>query len=85
MSSINYDLTLIRGFVFDVDGVLSPSVIPMSEEGEPLRKANIKDGYVLQLAAKLGYKLAIITGEYGSDTKQIHRPRFQGHIPESLT
>ena len=62
MSSINYDLKLIRGFVFDVDGVLSPSVIPMSEEGEPMRKANIKDGYVLQLAAKLGYKLAIITG-----------------------
>ena len=62
MSGINYDLTKIRGFAFDVDGVLSPSVIPMSENGEPLRMANIKDGYALQLAAKLGYKLAIITG-----------------------
>ena len=29
MSGINYDLTKIRGFAFDVDGVLSPSVIPM--------------------------------------------------------
>ena len=28
MSGINYDLTKIRGFAFDVDGVLSPSVIP---------------------------------------------------------
>lgn len=62
MSSINYDLTKIKGFAFDVDGVLSPSVIPMSETGEPLRMANIKDGYVLQLAVKLGYDLAIITG-----------------------
>lgn len=62
MSGINYDLTKIKGFAFDVDGVLSPSVMPMSAEGEPLRMANIKDGYALQLAAKLGYKLAIITG-----------------------
>lgn len=62
MSRINYDLSQIRGFVFDVDGVLSPSVIPMSSEGEPMRMANIKDGYVIQLAAKLGYHMAIITG-----------------------
>lgn len=62
MSGINYDLTKIKGFVFDVDGVLSPSVIPMSKDGEPLRMANIKDGYALQLAAKLGYEMAIITG-----------------------
>ncbi len=62
MSSINYDLKIIKGFAFDVDGVLSPSVIPMSENGDPMRMANIKDGYALQLAAKLGYKIAIITG-----------------------
>lgn len=62
MSGINYDLSKIKGFVFDVDGVLSPSVIPMSEDGEPMRMANIKDGYALQLAAKYDYKMAIITG-----------------------
>ena len=62
MIAINYDLTRIKAFVFDVDGVLSPSVIPMSTDGEPLRMANIKDGYALQLASKLGYKMAIITG-----------------------
>ena len=62
MSGIYYDLKKIKAFAFDVDGVLSPSVIPMSPEGEPLRMANIKDGYVLQLAVKLGYKIAIITG-----------------------
>lgn len=62
MSGINYDLSKIRGFVFDVDGVLSPSTIPMSESGEPMRMVNIKDGYALQLAVKQGYHLAIITG-----------------------
>lgn len=62
MSSINYDLSKIRAFAFDVDGVLSPSTIPMSPEGEPLRMVNIKDGYAIQLAVKMGYHVAIISG-----------------------
>lgn len=62
MSRIDYDLTKIRGIVFDVDGVLSPSTIPMNDEGVPQRMANIKDGYALQLAVKQGYHIAIITG-----------------------
>ncbi len=62
MSSIPYDLKKIRAFVFDVDGVLSPSTIPLSSDGEPLRMVNIKDGYALQLAIKYGYEIAIITG-----------------------
>ncbi len=74
MSSINYDLTKIRGVAFDVDGVLSPSTIPMSAAGEPLRMVNIKDGYALQLAVKCGLKLAIITG---GDSKAV-KVRFNG-------
>ena len=62
MSSIYYDLTKIRGIAFDVDGVLSPSTIPLSLEGEPLRMVSIKDGYAIQLAVKRGLHLAIITG-----------------------
>lgn len=62
MSGINYDLRKIKGIAFDVDGVLSPSTIPMSENGDPLRMVNIKDGYALQLAVKCGLKIAIITG-----------------------
>lgn len=64
MSSINYDLTKIKAFIFDVDGVLSSDCIPMDENGEPMRTVNIKDGYALQLAVKLGYQIAIITGAY---------------------
>lgn len=62
MSGINYDLRKIKGVAFDIDGVLSPSTIPMSADGEPMRMVNIKDGYALQLAVKCGLKIAIITG-----------------------
>ena len=62
MSAINYDLKKIKTFAFDVDGVLSPSTIPLSKEGEPTLMVNIKDGYALQLAVKYGFKIAIITG-----------------------
>lgn len=62
MSSIYYDLKKIKGIAFDVDGVLSTSTIPLSEQGEPLRMISTKDGYALQLAVKRGLNLAIITG-----------------------
>lgn len=72
MSSINYDLTKIKAFIFDVDGVLSPDSIPLSSEGEPLRMVNIKDGFAINLARKNGYGVAIITG---GDTEAV-RLRF---------
>jgi len=59
---INYDLTKIKAIMLDVDGVLSQSTINMNPEGIPERTVNIKDGYVLQLAVKLGYIIAIVTG-----------------------
>ncbi len=59
---INYDLTRIKAVMLDVDGVLSRETITMDEDGVPRRTANIKDGYIIQLAVKLGLKIAIITG-----------------------
>ena len=70
MSKTNYDLTQIKAFVFDVDGVLSPSTVPIYSNGEPCRMMNVKDGYALQLAVKLGYKIAIITGAKSDLIKQ---------------
>lgn len=64
MSKIDYDLSKIRAFVFDVDGVLSPATVPMGADGMPMRMVNVKDGYAIQLAVKHGYKFAIITGGY---------------------
>lgn len=62
MSKINYDLSLIKGIAFDIDGVLAPSTCPMGPDGVPLRMVNTKDGYALQLAVKKGIKMAIISG-----------------------
>jgi 3-deoxy-D-manno-octulosonate 8-phosphate phosphatase (KDO 8-P phosphatase) len=59
---INYDLQKIRAIIFDVDGVLSQETIVLSAEGEPLRTVNIKDGYAIQLAQKMGLRIVILTG-----------------------
>lgn len=55
-------LPQIKCFIFDVDGVLSTNIVQLMPNEEPIRTANIKDGYALQLAAKKGYRLVIITG-----------------------
>jgi 3-deoxy-D-manno-octulosonate 8-phosphate phosphatase (KDO 8-P phosphatase) len=61
---IRYDLKKIKAFIFDVDGVLSSSKIPLATDGTPMRTVNIKDGYALQLAVKKGFEVGIITGGY---------------------
>ena len=59
---INYDLSKIRAIIFDIDGVLSAETITLGADGLPLRTVNIKDGYAIQLAVKLGLHIAIMTG-----------------------
>lgn len=59
---INYDLKKIKMIIFDVDGVLSSETITLHLSGDPLRTVNIKDGYAIQLAIKMGLHVAIITG-----------------------
>lgn len=59
---IKKDISNIKALVFDVDGVLSESTISMNDEGQPLRTLNVKDGYAIQLAVKLGFVVAIISG-----------------------
>lgn len=59
---INYDLRKIKAVIFDVDGVLSTETITLHPTGEPLRTVNIKDGYAIQLAQKLGLRVVILTG-----------------------
>ena len=59
---INYDLQKIRTVIFDLDGVLSAETITLATDGIPLRTVNIKDGYAIQLAMKMGLRVAIISG-----------------------
>ena len=51
-----------RTFVLDVDGVLTDGSLLATEDGQLLRKMNIKDGYAIQLAIKKGYKVWILSG-----------------------
>src|SRR5215210_3508606 len=53
---------LIKTFVFDVDGVLTDGTLLIFDDGQMVRKMNIKDGYALQLALKRGYRVVIISG-----------------------
>ena len=71
---INYDLSKIKAFCFDVDGVLSGNLVMLSDNEQPHRTANIKDGYALHHAARLGYPMAIITGGKSLAVRQ----RYEG-------
>jgi 3-deoxy-D-manno-octulosonate 8-phosphate phosphatase (KDO 8-P phosphatase) len=62
MAFFKEELLNVKAFVFDVDGVLSRDVSPLNEEGEPMRTANVKDGYAIRNAIVQGYPIAIITG-----------------------
>jgi 3-deoxy-D-manno-octulosonate 8-phosphate phosphatase (KDO 8-P phosphatase) len=52
----------ITTLIFDYDGVFTDGKVLITETGEQLRTANVKDGYALQLAKKNGYRIAIISG-----------------------
>lgn len=62
MSKFAKDVSTIKAFVFDVDGVLSSSTQQIDADGMLIRTGNIKDGLALRKALKAGYKIAIITG-----------------------
>ena len=61
---INYDLKKIKAVIFDIDGVLSAETVTLHQDGDPMRTVNIKDGYAIQLAVKMGLHIAIMTGAY---------------------
>lgn len=73
MSSIPFDLTKVRAFVLDMDGVVSATVSPVDASGMPMRTVNVKDGYAMQYAVKQGYTIAIISG----GTSDAMRLRFE--------
>lgn len=53
---------LIKTFVFDMDGVLTDGNIMVDAENNWIRKMYIRDGYALQLAARSGFGIVIISG-----------------------
>jgi len=62
MAFFKEELLQVKAFIFDVDGVLSRDTSALNEEGDPVRTANVKDGYAIRNALNNGYEIAIITG-----------------------
>ena len=56
------DLTQVKAFIFDVDGVLTDGTLLALESGEQVRSFNIKDGFAMRHALRQGFKIAIISG-----------------------
>jgi len=73
MANFKELLRTVNSFVFDVDGVFSPYMI-LHPDGELMRLMNIKDGYAVNQAIKMGYVIAIISGGKSESV----RSRFQG-------
>lgn len=62
MAFFKEELLNVKAFVFDVDGVLSSDTSPIDPNGEPMRTANVKDGFAIRNALLNGYPVAIISG-----------------------
>ena len=62
MSNFKAALKKVNTFILDIDGVLTNGTVLVLPDGEQVRQFNIKDGYALQLAVKLGYHIEIISG-----------------------
>ena len=62
MGKFKDKLKSVKAFVFDVDGVWTNGFIYVDGNGLQMRTTNVKDGYAVHYASKLGYPVAIITG-----------------------
>jgi 3-deoxy-D-manno-octulosonate 8-phosphate phosphatase (KDO 8-P phosphatase) len=69
MSNYKALLTKVKTFVFDYDGVMTNGNLLLQMDGQPLRFANVKDGFVLQLAVKLGYRIVVISGGFSKSVE----------------
>lgn len=69
MISYKEKLPKITTIILDVDGVLTTGEV-LLVDGKVVRTLHSKDGYALQYAAKMGYKIIIITGGNSVDVKE---------------
>lgn len=53
----------ITTFVFDIDGVMTDCSVLALESGEQPRSFNVRDGYGINRALKLGYRVAILSAQ----------------------
>jgi 3-deoxy-D-manno-octulosonate 8-phosphate phosphatase (KDO 8-P phosphatase) len=69
MLSYKQRLNDITTFIFDVDGVFTDGKVYLIND-EIVRALNSKDGYAVQYAVKMGYKIFCITGGSSPEVKK---------------
>lgn len=69
MTSYKERLNHVNTFIFDVDGVLTDSKLILWQD-QLLRTLNSKDGYAIQYAVKMGYRVCVITGGNALNVKE---------------
>lgn len=62
MENYKQKLHRVTTLLFDMDGVFTDGIVWLMPDGEQVRTANVKDGYVVQLAVKKGFRVAVFTG-----------------------
>ena len=69
---MNYKTKLarIKALAFDVDGVFTDGSVQLLPGHEPIRTFHSKDGYAIQVAARQGFLLAVITGGKSETVKE---------------
>ena len=76
------DLSKIKAFAFDIDGVATDGGIFCDSNGELLRTYDAKDGFALRMAVMNGYPVGVITG--GSSESIRLRMVTSGVKPEDV-
>lgn len=61
--SIQERFKQITTLIFDIDGVMTDGSVLALESGEQTRTFDVKDGYGINRAIKLGYKVAILSAQ----------------------
>ena len=84
MSFFKDDISGVRAFLFDVDGVLSADYSPLDDTGDPLRTANVKDGFAIKLALAEGFEIGIITGGTQSRVKMRYQKLGVRHFYDNI-
>ena len=80
MSKFATDLSHIEAVIFDVDGVLSRTTTIMNASGEPMRTANVRDGYAIKEACRCGIVVGIISGAVADNIPKRYAPLGVEHI-----
>ncbi len=76
MGNFKEDIALCQALVLDVDGVLTDGSLTPTLDGDFIRTYNVKDGYAVAYAVKMGYKICVITGGRGENLR--HRMSMLG-------